>query len=316
MSRNTQRAVPIAAAVAVGTLIVGAVAASAGEGSVAAAEPAAGGHGGAGHGAAGLVEPLSATCADSKLPPHDGFQIGPACVSTQFGEVPAAEDVPQLLITDSPDRVAVGQAFQIKVSTRNLVRDRFLAAAQGGYYVERSILNEQGLVRGHFHTACRVLGNTDQAPQPDRQDVFVATEDNGGGAAPDTVTVQIPGLPAAGEAQCTTWAGDGSHRIPMQVFANQMPAVDSVRIQVTSSKKAGTGSEGKAGQGTKASQPTQSGQATKTAEAPQPTKSSRSTDTAQQTDTAHVRTSGVDRAGGLGLHQRSGWSGGWRRVAL
>jgi hypothetical protein len=202
----------------------------------AAAGDGAAGHGAAGHGAAGQaaapVEPLSSTCADSDLPPHDGFQIGPACVATQFGEVPAAEDVPQLLITDAPDEVAVGQPFTITVSTRNLVRDRFLAAAQGGYYLERSTLDENGLVRGHFHTAYRVLDSTDRAPQPDRQDIFVATEDGRGGAAPDTVTVQIPGLPAAGEAQCTTWAGDGSHRIPMQVFANQVPAVDSVRIQV------------------------------------------------------------------------------------
>jgi hypothetical protein len=46
------------------------------------------------------------------------------------------------------------------------------------------------------------------------------------------VTVRIPGLPAAGEAQCATWAGDGSHRMPMMVFANQVPAFDAVRITV------------------------------------------------------------------------------------
>jgi hypothetical protein len=196
-------------------------------------DASASGHAAGGHGAAGPVEPLSATCEDSKLPPHTGFQIGPACVSTQFGEVPAAEDVAQLLITDAPDTVTAGQPFTLKVSTRNLVRDRFLAAADGGYYVERSTLTEDGLVRGHFHTACRVLGSTRQAPAPERQAVFVATEDNGGGAAPDTVTVKIPGLPTAGEAQCATWAGDGSHRMPMMVFANQIPAFDSVRITVT-----------------------------------------------------------------------------------
>ncbi|MGR6965469.1 hypothetical protein ACU610_13475 [Geodermatophilus sp. URMC 61] len=171
-------------------------------------------------------------CAESDLPAHTGFQVGPACVSTPFGEVGAAEDNPQLLITDAPEEVAVGQAFTLQVSTRNLVRDRFLPAAEGGYYVEPSTLTEDGLVRGHFHTACRVLGDTDTAPQPERQAVFVATEDGGGGARPDTVTVRIPGLPAAGEAQCATWAGDGSHRMPMMVFANQVPAFDAVRITV------------------------------------------------------------------------------------
>ncbi|MCW2508799.1 MAG: hypothetical protein JWP68_1947, partial [Modestobacter sp.] len=205
MSRNSKRAVPIVTVLAVGAVLGGAAmtavvnsGTAAGQSSASAAElvaaaatgsaAAGSGHDAAAHGAAAPgaapIVPLSRTCEDSALPPHDGNQIGPACVSTQFGEVPAAENVPQLLITDAPDEVAVGQPFTIKVSTRNLVRDRFLAAAQGGYYLERSILDENGLVRGHFHTACRVLDSTDQAPQPDRQDVFVATEDGGGGAAP------------------------------------------------------------------------------------------------------------------------------------
>jgi predicted mannosyl-3-phosphoglycerate phosphatase (HAD superfamily) len=61
---------------------------------------------------------------------------------------------------------------------------------------------------------------------------FVATQDGGGGAAPDTVTVTIPSLPTAGIAQCSVWAGDGSHRIPMMERANETPAFDSVRIIV------------------------------------------------------------------------------------
>jgi hypothetical protein len=295
MNRNSKRALPIATMLAVGAVLGGtAVAAvgnsgtAAGQSSATAAElvaaaatgsAAAAGHDAAGHGAAAPgaapVVPLSRTCEDSALPPHDGNQIGPACVSTEFGEVPAAENVPQLLITDAPDEVAVGQPFTIKVSTRNLVRDRFLAAAQGGYYLERSILDGNGLVRGHFHTACRVLNNTDQAPAPDRQDVFVATEDGGGGAAPDTVTVQIPGLPAAGEAQCTTWAGDGSHRIPMQVFANQVPAVDSVRIQVTGDNEAGSPVNADA---------TPRAGATPRTDTPPRTDGSQRTDTAPRTD--------------------------------
>ena len=55
--------------------------------------------------------------------------------------------------------------FTLKVSTRNLIRDRFLAAGQGGYYVESSVL-QNGLERGHFHTACRMLASTNAAPDP------------------------------------------------------------------------------------------------------------------------------------------------------
>ncbi|MCW2612381.1 MAG: hypothetical protein JWM15_3627, partial [Cryptosporangiaceae bacterium] len=218
MGRMIKRVLPVAVGVAGVAVLVGGGAASAAAGRAGSAAP---------------TVPLSATCEDSELPPHTGFEIGPACVSTQFGEVAAAEDNPQLLIVDAPDEVTAGQPFTIKVSTRNLVRDRFLAAAQGGYYVERSRLDENGLVRGHFHTACRVLADPTQAPAPERNAVFVATEDNGGGAAPDTVTVNIPGLPTAGRAQCATWAGDGSHRMPLMQFANQIPAFDSVRIEVT-----------------------------------------------------------------------------------
>jgi hypothetical protein len=301
MKMTIKQAFPIVTAVAVGAVLAGAAGAvgtAAGYSGAVAAQPsataaelvaaaatesveAAPGHDAAGSGAAAPVEPLSRTCEDSDLPPHDGNQIGPACVSTEFGEVPAAEDVPQLLITDAPDEVAVGQAFTIEVSTRNLVRDRFLAAAQGGYYLERSILDENGLVRGHFHTACRVLDNTDQAPQPDRQDVFVATEDGAGGATPDTVTVQIPGLSAAGEAQCTTWAGDGSHRIPMQVFANQIPAVDSVRIQVSGDDEAGAPANAGPAQPTEVPQGTEDGQPT---EVPQGTEDGQPTEDRQGTE--------------------------------
>jgi hypothetical protein len=240
MDRTTRRrTLTLVAGIGLAGLVAGTGAASAQGGPTATAPAAtasdAGSAAATGTGAAtaGQAGQASAdVCAQSDLPAHTGFQVGPACVSTPFGEVGAAEDNPQLLITEAPEEVAVGQAFTLEVSTRNLVRDRFLAAAEGGYYVEPSMLTEDGLVRGHVHTACRVLGDTDTAPRPERQAVFVATEDGGGGARPDTVTVRIPGLPAAGEAQCATWAGDGSHRMPMMVFANQVPAFDAVRITV------------------------------------------------------------------------------------
>ncbi|MEH1101649.1 hypothetical protein [Micromonospora sp. CPCC 205561] len=190
-----------------------------------------GGNNGGGPGAGLGV--IANDCGDSRLSPHDGFQNGNRCVGTAFGEVGAAADNPSLLITDFPDRVDTNQPFTLRVSTRNLVRDRFLPAGQGGYYVESSLLNGEGLVRGHFHTACRMLDSLRQPPQPQEVPAFfVATEDSRGGAEPDDVTIQVPGLPGSGTAQCAVWAGDGSHRVPMMERANQTPAFDVVRIEV------------------------------------------------------------------------------------
>jgi hypothetical protein len=175
---------------------------------------------------------LTNNCSTSTLPAHTGFQDGDRCVSTEFGEVGSAANNPTLLITAAPKSVAVNTPFELKVSTRNLIRDRFLAAGKGGYYVESSVL-QNGLVRGHFHTACRMLDSTTEAPAPDPVPAFfVATEDSKGDATPDTVTIAVPGLPSAGTAQCASWAGDGSHRIPMMQRANQIPSIDSVRIRV------------------------------------------------------------------------------------
>jgi hypothetical protein len=92
---------------------------------------------------------------------------------------------------------------------------------------------QDGIVRGHFHTACRMLPNTNEAPDPSGVPAFfVATEDSKGGKAPDSVVISVPGLPTAGTAQCASWAGDGSHRIPMMERANETPAFDSARINV------------------------------------------------------------------------------------
>lgn len=186
------------------------------------------------HGPA-TVTPLARDCSGSALEPHDGFQEAPTCSSTAFGEIAAQADDPQLLIVKAPRVVRVGQPIVLKVSTRNLKRDRFLGAAAGGYYLETSLLNGDGIVRGHFHSECRMLASTKEAPQPDRagNGLFVATEDGGGSKTPDTVTVTLPGgLPSRGVAQCAVWAGDGSHRVPMMQFANQVPAFDAVRVLV------------------------------------------------------------------------------------
>lgn len=176
---------------------------------------------------------LGTDCDNSKLDRHDGFQKAPRCVETSFGEVAAADQSPSLLITDAPRSVRAGKDFSIVVSTRNLVRDRFLGAAVGGYYAESSFLDGEGVQRGHFHTACRMLESLDEAPDssPDPA-FFLATQDNKGGKGEDKVTVDVTGLTDKGVAQCAVWAGDGSHRVPMMERANQTPAFDVVRISV------------------------------------------------------------------------------------
>ncbi|MCE0768369.1 hypothetical protein LWC35_36585 [Pseudonocardia kujensis] len=177
------------------------------------------------------LDVLARDCSKSNLPPHDGFQKGDRCVSTAFGEVGDANQNPSLLITKFPQQVQANQPFSIDVTTRNLKRDRFLGAAAGGYYLESSLLDANGIQRGHFHTACRMIA-LDQAPAPgDKPAFFVATQDNKGGAGESTVSIDVTGLPK-GTAQCSSWAGDGSHRIPMMERADQTPAFDSVRIRV------------------------------------------------------------------------------------
>ena len=181
------------------------------------------------------LDVLGRDCTNSQLAPHDGFQNSPACVSTAMGEVAAEDKLPSLLITAAPETVGVNQPFKLEVSTRNLVRDRFLGAAAGGYYLESSFLDGNGLQRGHFHTACRLLSSTNEAPDSGKApEFFLATQDNKGGAAPDTVTIEVPATATktAGEMQCTSWAGDGSHRTPMMTKANETPAIDSVRITI------------------------------------------------------------------------------------
>lgn len=186
------------------------------------------------------VTPLAVDCTNSVHPPHTGFQVAPACSDTAIGEIPAEQDGASLLITEAPRRVRSGDDIVLKVSTRNILRDRFLAAGAGGYYAESSLLTADGIVRGHFHAGCRKLDAGLNAPTPQRSPVFKAIEDGKGGKVPDTVTVTFQGKDAAGKAifvgdqilQCAAWAGDGSHRTPTMQFANQIPAIDSVHVEV------------------------------------------------------------------------------------
>ena len=197
-------------------------------------EPAAEEEGGNGDAAGDELDVLGTDCTNSELKPHDGFQEAPRCVSTSFGEVAEEEKSPSLLITEAPPSVKAQEEFTISVSTRNLVRDRFLGAAAGGYYKESSFLDESGIQRGHFHTACRMLDSLDTAPDAAPEpEFFLATQDNGGGEDADTVKITVDGgMPRTGTAQCAVWAGDGSHRVPMMQRADQTPAFDVVRIPV------------------------------------------------------------------------------------
>lgn len=194
--------------------------------------------------AADPLVPLATDCSATQLELHNGFQEGPRCVQTSMGEMTELDKNPQLFIVSAPDRVSSGEDFTLKVSTRNLIRDRFLAAGQGGYYLESALLGAGGLTRGHFHTGCRVVAKKGSdvkvAPIPDRSVFFQATEDGKGSAEPDVVKITVKGKDAAGKAlfsrgdtvQCASWAGDGSHRTPMMQFANSIPAFDSRLIEV------------------------------------------------------------------------------------
>lgn len=225
---------------AVSAAVVFATVATPAEADTAAAAPSGGAHVAqhvdidhSQHGAA-KVTPLARDCTGTHLDTHDGFQEAPACSTTEFGEMASQANGPTLLIVDAPRIVRAGQPIKLKVSSRNLKRDRFLAAADGGYYIESSLLDANGITRGHLHTACQSLGRANEAPNPDRQtDTFIATEDGKGGGGTDTVTITTPkGITQTGLARCVVWAGDGSHRIPMEQFANQIPAIDSVKLFV------------------------------------------------------------------------------------
>jgi hypothetical protein len=191
-------------------------------------------------GAAGGANPC-ATAPHDRLPAHEGHPTAAAtCVDTAFGELSAAENNPTLLIVAAPATVQPGEDIQLQVSVRNLVRDQFPASARGGYLAEPAELTAEGLTRGHVHGACRAVRNDQEAPLPDRNAAFAAIEDGGGGAAPDVVELHLSGRDAAGQplfpagalVHCAAWAGDGSHRIPMDAFADQVPAFDAVRITV------------------------------------------------------------------------------------
>ena len=145
---------------------------------------------------------IAAACGSGpggQLPDHDGHPTtAAACVQTPFGAVSAQEKNPTLLIVAAPSTITPGQDIELRVSVRNLVRDDFPTSAHGGYLSEPASLTSQGFTRGHVHSACRVLPNAQEAPQPDRVTAFMAIEDGGGGAAPDTVEVHLPGRDVEG----------------------------------------------------------------------------------------------------------------------
>jgi hypothetical protein len=176
---------------------------------------------------------LATSCADSQLPAHTGFQDANRCISTDHGEVGELAKNPTALIVEFPeDGVQANTPFTITISTQNIIRDRFLGAAVGGYYAEMDLLNAQGFARGHAHLGCRMLPNTNAAPDPTRSIFFVAIEDQAGSDTPDRIVVNVAGLPTPGLVQCGLWLGGNSHRLPSMQFANSMPGFDAVRFEV------------------------------------------------------------------------------------
>ena len=171
------------------------------------------------------------SCDESKLEKHDGFQNAPRCVAIDQGEVSA--HAPAALITNIPDNLQAGQAFQITASTRNIVRDRFAAAAKGGYYHFMSELDGNGITHGHLHLYVQNIGDGAVAPDGDAGplDFFKAIEDGGGGAGASSVTVDVTGLNAGSYRACAT-LGDSSHRIPMMQAAKIAAGYDCTRFTV------------------------------------------------------------------------------------
>jgi len=171
------------------------------------------------------------SCEASNLPRHDGFEKSGTCVETDMGEV--SDRSPSALITSVPENAAAGEAFQISASVRNVVRDRFPPAAKGGYYLFMSQLNEAGLTHGHAHIYVQNIGEGGTAPDSDAAplDFFKAVEDGGGGADPDNITVDVPGLQAGSYRACVT-LGDQSHRLPLTKAAKIAAGMDCVRFTV------------------------------------------------------------------------------------
>src|SRR6266545_845732 len=180
------------------------------------------------------------SCDESNLEKHDGFQNAPRCVAIDQGEVSA--HAPAALITSVPDNLQAGQAFQITANFRNVVRDRFAAAANGGYYHFMSELDGNGITHGHAHFYVQNIGDGAEAPDGDAGplDFFKAVEDGGGGAAPSSVTVDVPGLNAGSYRACVT-LGDSSHRPPMMSAAKIAVGIDCTRFTVGGGGNGGGG---------------------------------------------------------------------------
>lgn len=179
------------------------------------------------------LEVLARSCEESDLPLHDGSQTGERCVATDMGEVPSEENAAAVVITDFPETVQAGQEFNVTIASDNLIRDRFLPAAQNGYYLEMGLLDpETGITRGHLHTWVQPL-NEDGTPAPaSNLEFFVATEDGGGGTEPDQITLTVSPLTPGPKRLCVV-AGSGSHAPPLIPRARMAVAVDCVRITVT-----------------------------------------------------------------------------------
>src|ERR687890_204525 len=105
MDRTTRRrTLTLVAGIGLAGLVAGTGAASA-QGGPTATAPAATASDAGSAAATGTGAATAGVCAQSDLPEHTGFQVGPACVSTPFGELGAPDDNPQLLISEAPEEV-------------------------------------------------------------------------------------------------------------------------------------------------------------------------------------------------------------------
>ncbi len=173
--------------------------------------------------------------ARASCPPHDGFQKAPACVSTAFGEVRPSRQGPVAAHHRLPAAV-VRAEHRVHAQGQHQQPGARPVPRRGG----RRLLPRELRAQRQGHPARALPHRVPDAVQPERPRPTPprcppsSWRRRTTAAAPPRTRCRStsPVCRRRGIAQCTVWAGDGSHRIPMMERANQTPAFDSVRILV------------------------------------------------------------------------------------
>jgi hypothetical protein len=137
---------------------------------------------------------LGRDCTASELPAHDGFQSRGRVREHAMGEVAAEDKLPSLLITEAPGSSG-RPGFQLKVSTRNLVRDRFLGAGRRWLLPGELVPQRRGPAARALPHRLPDPASTDEAPDSSglRRSSW-PPRTTAAAARPDTVTINVPGI--------------------------------------------------------------------------------------------------------------------------